>query len=79
MVEKMHCDESNNSERADPCLVWDLNLPSPAEPLREHWPMKISWSEAVGYFAPMRERYMREGDSPEARLRAKNPARFVLT
>jgi hypothetical protein len=40
--------------------------------------MNISWEDAMRSFAPMREHYMRHFDSPEKRLRDKNPERFSL-
>jgi hypothetical protein len=48
------------------------------EPMREHSPVKMSWAEAIRYFAPMRDYYMRHHDSPERRLANKNPERFRL-
>ena len=57
----------------------DLNLPVFSEPQREHWPSTMSWADAMRVFAPMRENYMRHFDSPEARLREKNPKRFRLS
>ena len=46
--------------------------------MQEHWPSKMSWADAMQHLAPTRERYMREFDSPEQRLRAKNPKPFRL-
>ncbi|MFN2509256.1 MAG: hypothetical protein ABR589_10850 [Chthoniobacterales bacterium] len=60
-------------------LALDLNLPVFEAPQAEHWPSKMSWAEAMRHFAATRERYMREHDSPAARLRSKNPERFILT
>ena len=34
-------------------------------------PEKMSWAEAMRHFAPMREQYRRNFDSPEKRLREK--------
>jgi hypothetical protein len=59
-------------------LALDLNLPVFEKPQVEHWPSKMSWSDAMRNFAPVRERYMREFDSPDERFRAKNPVRFSL-
>jgi hypothetical protein len=44
----------------------------------EHWPSKMSWSDAMRHFAAARQRFMREFDSPDERLRSTNPERFVL-
>ncbi len=59
-------------------LATDLNLPAFETPQVEHWPSKMSWSDAMRLFAPARARYMREFDSPERRVRDKNPERFRL-
>lgn len=59
-------------------LARDFVLPVFEERQIEHWPSRMSWSDAMRNFAPARERYMREFDSPENRLRTKNPARFRL-
>jgi hypothetical protein len=56
----------------------DLDLPAFELPQAEHWPSKMTWSDAMRHLAPARERYMREFDSPEERLRSKNPERFIL-
>ncbi len=59
-------------------IAIDINLPLFKLRQVEHWPSKMSWSEAMKNFAPTRERYMREFDSPEQRLRDKNGERFRL-
>lgn len=59
-------------------LACDLNLPVFDEALAEHWPSKMSWSDAMRTFAPYRDRYMRNFDSPEQRWREKNPDPFRL-
>jgi hypothetical protein len=56
----------------------DLNLPEFEAPQVEHWPSKMSWSDAMRIFAPARARYMREFDSPQQRMRDKNPEPFRL-
>ena len=38
----------------------------------------MSWSDAVRNFTPLRDYYMRHFDSPEQRLRDKNPQPFRL-
>ena len=78
MVAKMRSDESNRSAAADPPLAVDLQLPVFSESQREHWPSPMSWAQAMRHFARARADYMRDFDSPEARLRSKNPARFTL-
>jgi len=55
-----------------------LNLPEFDAPQVEHWPSKMSWADAMRTFAAARARYMREFDSPQQRLRDKNPERFRL-
>jgi hypothetical protein len=59
-------------------LASDLELPVFDSPLKEPWPMKMSWEDAMRSFAATREHYMRHFDSPEKRWREKNPARFRL-
>jgi hypothetical protein len=60
-------------------LSTDLNLPICEELLLERWPSKMSWAEAMRHFAPMRQQYMRNFDSPEKRLREKNREQFSLS
>jgi len=69
---------SNNFDLDRSALATDLNLPEFDAPQVEHWPSKMSWSEAMRTFAAARARYMREFDSPQQRLRDKNPERFRL-
>jgi hypothetical protein len=59
-------------------LARDLNLPDCCEPLAEPWPVKMTWAEAMRHFQASREYYMRHLDSPEERLRNKNPESFIL-
>ena len=79
MVVKMRSEKSNRSAAADPPLASDLRLPVFTAAQREHWPSEMSWAQAVQHFAPARADYMKRFDSPEARLRSKNPARFRLS
>lgn len=65
---------SNNDSR----LALDLNLPAFEMRQIEHWPSQMSWSDAMRHFAAARERYMREFDCPEQRLRDKNISQFRL-
>jgi hypothetical protein len=74
----MHSKESNTSAVDRSNLTIDLNLPEFEEPQLEHWPSKMSWSDAMRSFADSRVRYMRESDSPQQRLRDKNPEPFRL-
>jgi hypothetical protein len=74
----MHSAGSNNSEADRSAFAIDLNLPEFEAPQVEHWPSKMSWSEAMRIFAPARARYMREFDSPQRRLRDKNAEPFRL-
>ena len=78
MVVKMPSAESKASRAKSNRLACDLRLPVFDRPLIEPWPMKISWEDAMRSFASMREHYMRHFDSPEQRLRDKNPERFSL-
>lgn len=70
--------ESNNSVPDHSAFAIDLNLPEFEAPQMEHWPSKMSWSDAMRIFAPGRARYMREFDSPQQRVRDKNPDPFRL-
>lgn len=74
----MRSKESDNSTTDCSNLAIDLNLPEFETPQLEHWPSKMSWSDAMRLFAPTRARYMREFDSPQQRLRDKNPEPFRL-
>ena len=74
----MRSEESNNFDPDHSALAIDLNLPEFEEPQVEHWPSKMLWSDAMRFFAPARARYMREFDSPQQRLRDKNPEPFRL-
>ena len=47
-------------------------------PMVEHWPLAISWSDAIRELAPFRDHYMLHFDTPEGRLADKNPEPFVL-
>lgn len=55
-----------------------LNLPVFESPKREYWPRKMAWEEVVFQTEPQREFYMKHFDSPERRLRNKNPAPFRM-
>ena len=70
--------ESKPSAPTLPPLATDLNFPVFTEPMREHPPSKMTWEETIRYFAPLRDYYMRHFDSPEQRLRDKNPIPFRL-
>ena len=59
-------------------LALDLKLPEFEQPQLEHWPSDMSWAEAMRRFEKARTRYLREHDSPEERLRTKNPEPFRL-
>jgi hypothetical protein len=74
----MRSGEPNNFAADQSALAIDLNLPEFEERQVEHWPSKMSWSEAMRAFAPARVRYMREFDSPQQRVRDKNPEPFRL-
>lgn len=74
----MRSPESTPSTPSRKPLSCDLTLPIFYESLIEPWPTKMSWLQAVGHFAASRAQYMRQFDSPEKRLREKNPAVFRL-
>lgn len=79
MVARMRSSESRVSSPSRKPLACDLALPIFEVPLIEPWPARISWLQAVQHFAAARAQYMREFDSPEKRLREKNPALFRLS
>jgi hypothetical protein len=74
----MRSEKSNNSMADRSAFAIDLNLPEFEAAQVEHWPSKMSWSEAMRVFAPARARYMQEFDSPQQRIRDKNPEPFRL-
>ncbi len=74
----MRLEESASSVKDNSSLAVELNLPVFEEAQVEHWPSPMSWLDAMRHFAPARDRYMRELDSADDRLRAKNPMRFSL-
>jgi hypothetical protein len=74
----MRSGESSNSAADRSDLAIDLNLPEFEAPQLEHWPSRMSWSDAMRIFAPARARYMREFDSPQQRILNKNPEPFRL-
>jgi hypothetical protein len=74
----MRSAESKSFEADRSAFAIDLNLPAFEAAQVEHWPSKMSWSEAMRIFAPVRARYMREFDSPQQRIRDKNPEPFRL-
>ena len=75
----MRSKKSKESPATDKRLSCDLQLPVFDAPLIEPWPRQMSWSDAVRSFAPTREHYMREFDSPEQRWHDKNPVPFHLS
>lgn len=74
----MRSGESNNFVADRSAFAIDLNLPEFEAPQVEHWPSRMSWSDAMRIFTPARERYMREFDSPQRRMLDKNPEPFRL-
>ena len=78
MVEKMPSLKSETSADSNRSLLANIDLPVFEQPLIEHWPSKMSWADAVRSFAPYREHYMHNFDSPKKRLRDKNPKPFRL-
>jgi hypothetical protein len=59
-------------------LASDLRLPVFEKPQIEPWPAKMSWSAAMRHLALSRSGPKQRFDSPEKRLREKNPEPFVL-
>jgi hypothetical protein len=61
-----------------PFVFEPLNLPVFDVPQKEHWPCAITWKRAMEEFEPLRFHYMKHHDSPERRLRNKNPEPFRM-
>ena len=62
----------------DPLATTVLNLPVFDTPQREHWPRKMCWEAVMDETEPQRRFYMKHFDSPEKRLRSKNPEPFKM-
>ena len=62
----------------EPFIFEPFDLPAFDVPQQEHWPAAISWDQAMQEFDDARRMALREFDSPEARLRDKNPEPFRL-
>jgi len=76
MVVKVRSRESNRS-----CEDREVPLPDfPVfdEPQRERPRRSMDWSAVQRNFAPLLEYYRRHHDSPEKRLRSKNPEPFRI-
>ncbi len=78
MVGRMPSKKSELSHTVDPPLESDFDLPVFRERQREHWPSTMTWADAMRHFESF-EPYMRKFDSPEQRLKDKNPERFRLS
>jgi hypothetical protein len=78
MVEKMRLRKSAVSACGHNDHPEMVELPVFDAPPAEHWPSRMSWSDAMRAFAPYRDYYMRRFDSPERRLQARNPEPFKL-
>jgi hypothetical protein len=74
----MRSEESDSFVSDRSALAIDLNLPEFEVPQVEHWPSKMSWSQAMRAFAPVRSLYMRKFDSPQQRVLDKNSEPFRL-
>jgi hypothetical protein len=78
MVVTMPSAKSKASKTTDQNLSTEIRFPVFTESQKEHWPSQMSWEEAVQSFAAVREHYLLNFDSPEERLRQKNPEPFRL-
>lgn len=59
---------------------WGLDLPEATEKLRRsHLRKPPTWTEFMDEIEQEWQEYMRKHDSPELRLRSKNPVRFTLS
>jgi hypothetical protein len=55
-----------------------LNLPVFESRPLDHFPGKMTWEQVMDETEPMRQYYMKHFDSPEKRLRNKNPEPFRM-
>ena len=78
MVGRMHSRKSAVSASSSNDRPGMVELPVFDALPAEHWPSRMSWSDAMRAFAPYRDYYLRRFDSPERRLRARNPEPFKL-
>jgi hypothetical protein len=62
----------------DPLATTVLNLPIFGAPRRDLLSRKMTWEEVMDQTEPQRQFYMSHYDSPEKRLRSKNPLPFRL-
>ena len=62
-----------------PSIALDISFPEPSAPLKDsHLLGEISWAEYMDEISWHLERYLREHDSAEDRLRTKIAERFAL-
>ena len=62
----------------DPLATTVLNLPVFDIPRRDHSPSQMTWEEVMDQTEPQRQYYMEHYDTPEKRLRTKNPEPFRM-
>lgn len=62
----------------DPPATAALNLPVFEVPQQPHLLPGMTWNEVTDHTEPRRQFYMKHFDSPEKRLRDKNPKPFRL-
>ncbi len=55
-----------------------LNLPVLDGMRRDHFAWKMTWEQVTAQTEPQRQYYMKHFDSPEKRLRNKNPEPFRM-
>jgi hypothetical protein len=65
-------------KKPDPLATTVLNLPVLDGMRRDHFAWKMTWEQVTAETEPMRQYYMKHFDSPEKRLRNKNPAPFRM-
>lgn len=64
-----------NTENSD---LPQLNFPVFDKPQVEWRPKEVNWEKVMDETEPFRRYYIKHFDSPEKRLRDKNPLRFVM-
>jgi sigma-B regulation protein RsbU (phosphoserine phosphatase) len=70
--------ETGTKAEKDPLATTVLNLPVFDTPQREHLSGKMTWEQVMDQTEPQRTFYIKHFDSPEKRLRDKNPAPFRM-
>lgn len=74
----MHSGEFKSSLENGEAIATELNFRDWEHLPPDYLRLRLTWSEAMKRFSWGRDYYMEHYDSPEQRLKEKNPERFVL-